>query len=229
MTELIKITTNEQGSQVVSARELYEYLEVKTEFTKWCSRMFEYGFEEGRDFSSFLAESSGGRPSIDYVLTTDTAKHFAMIQRTEKGKQARQYFIECERKANDMSTLVGMYSRIIYEKQDEIDELKHRLGEGPKPESRVLIISGRNNLGRDTTTPDLIKEHFTVPKPGDEDVLFLSATEIVRYLKSVVDYRFNTRGVGIQMRLLRFKQEIKLVNGTNKRGYYVINPNYKEQ
>lgn len=97
MNGLIKITTDGQGSSVVSAKELYEYLEVKSEFAKWCSRMFEYGFEKEKDFSPILTESTGGRPGIDYALTLDTAKEIAMLQRTEKGKRARQYFIECEK------------------------------------------------------------------------------------------------------------------------------------
>lgn len=97
MQELIKITTDGQGSKVVSARELYEYLEVKTKFPDWCRRMFEYGFEEGKDFISILGKSTGGRPDTDYALTIDTAKEIAMLQRTEKGKRVRQYFIECEK------------------------------------------------------------------------------------------------------------------------------------
>lgn len=97
MQELIKVNTTAQGSQVVSARDLYGFLEVKTEFSKWCSRMFEYGFDESKDFSPFLTESTGGRPQTDYALTLDTAKEIAMLQRSDKGKQARQYFIECEK------------------------------------------------------------------------------------------------------------------------------------
>lgn len=97
MQELIKITTDGQGSKVVSARELYEYLEVKTEFAKWCGRMFEYGFVENHDYSLVKIGERSFHNKIDYALTIDTAKEIAMLQRTEKGKQARQYFIECEK------------------------------------------------------------------------------------------------------------------------------------
>lgn len=95
----VKVTINEQGLQVVSARELYDFLGVKAQFTNWCNRMFAYGFEDGKDFLTILLESTGGRPTTDYALTLDCAKEIAMIQRTEKGKQARQYFIECEKLA----------------------------------------------------------------------------------------------------------------------------------
>ncbi len=80
---------NENNNQTVSARDLYEFLEVKTDFTHWCKRMFEYGFEEGVDFIPIMEESTGGRPSLDYALTMDCAKEISMIQRTEKGKIAR--------------------------------------------------------------------------------------------------------------------------------------------
>jgi phage anti-repressor protein len=98
MNELIKIT-EQNGNRAVSARELHKFLEVKTDFKDWMPRMLEYGFEEGNDFSSFLSESTGGRPSKEYALTIDTAKEIAMLQRTAKGKEARQYFIAMEKEA----------------------------------------------------------------------------------------------------------------------------------
>lgn len=101
----ITITTNEQGSSVVSARELYDFLEVKTKFPDWCKRMFEYGFEPSKDYIEVYPKNEinlGGRPSVDYALTIDTAKEIAMLQRSDKGKAARQYFIECERLAKEV-------------------------------------------------------------------------------------------------------------------------------
>lgn len=64
-------------------------------------RIADYGFEDGKDFCSFLSESSGGRPSKEYHLSLDMAKELSMVERNEKGKQARQYFIVCERRAKD--------------------------------------------------------------------------------------------------------------------------------
>jgi phage anti-repressor protein len=103
--ELIHITTDAQGAQVVSARELYSFLQIQTEFPKWCERMFEYGFTENQDFNLVKIDevrSEGNRQVkrelIDYALTLSTAKEIAMLQRNDRGKQARQYFIECERK-----------------------------------------------------------------------------------------------------------------------------------
>ena len=99
--ELVKITTNEEGKQLVSARELHEFLEIKTDFRKWFPRMCEYGFVENIDFTRAFQKcpTLGGIQTVaDYAISIDMAKELSMIQRTEKGKQARLYFIECEKK-----------------------------------------------------------------------------------------------------------------------------------
>ena len=95
--ELIKVAKDENGNSVVSGRDLHEFLEVKTAYKDWFPRMCEYGFTDGKDFSSILSESTGGRPRVDHAMTLDMAKEISMIQRTERGKQARQYFIDVEK------------------------------------------------------------------------------------------------------------------------------------
>lgn len=103
MQEIIKIQEN-NGKQAVSARELHRFLEVETRFADWCNRTFEhYGFEAGKDFFSNLRKNPRGRPSADYALSLNCAKEIAMIQRTPKGKQAREYFIACEEKLREVS------------------------------------------------------------------------------------------------------------------------------
>ena len=102
--ELIKLITNEEGKQLVSARELHEFLEINTRFDKWFIRMCEYGFSESNDFTRVAQKcpTPGGMQTIiDYAITIDMAKELSMIQRTDKGKQARQYFIECEKKLRE--------------------------------------------------------------------------------------------------------------------------------
>lgn len=96
--DIIQTNTNSNGQLTVSARDLYTYLEVRDNFTDWAKRMFEYGFIEGVDFIGFFRESTGGRPSADYELTIDCAKEISMLQRSERGKEARRYFIQCEKK-----------------------------------------------------------------------------------------------------------------------------------
>ena len=112
MNELITITTNEVGEPTVLGRELHDFLKVATPYDKWFPRMAEYGFSEGKDFSTFLSESTGGRPSTDHLLTIDMAKEICMIQRTEVGKQARQYFIQVEKDYNSPEKIMARALRI---------------------------------------------------------------------------------------------------------------------
>lgn len=96
MNELIKINSENK----VDGRELHEFLQIETRYNDWFERMKEYGFVEGVDFYSKMSKTSpnGGRPSIDHDLTISMAKEICMIQRNERGKQARLYFIECEKR-----------------------------------------------------------------------------------------------------------------------------------
>lgn len=121
MNELINIKTSETGEPSVSGRELHEFLGVATPYDKWFPRMAEYGFTEGRDFSTYLSESTGGRPSTNHLLTIDMAKEIAMIQRTERGKQARQYFIQVEKDYNSPEKIMARALRIA---EQELSTLK---------------------------------------------------------------------------------------------------------
>lgn len=100
MNELLKIDTSDAERITVSARDLHKALEVSTDFNHWFTRMCEYGFEAHKDFTTFLSESTGGRPSQDAQITVDMAKEIAMLQRTEKGKEVRKYFIQVEKEWN---------------------------------------------------------------------------------------------------------------------------------
>lgn len=99
MKELIKINDN----NTISGRELHKFLQIGTAYKDWFPRMVEYGFVEGVDFCSKMSKTSpnGGRPSINHDLTIGMAKEICMIQRNERGKQARLYFIECERRLKE--------------------------------------------------------------------------------------------------------------------------------
>ena len=100
MDALIKIETDENMNNFVSGRELHMFLEVNSNYTTWFKRMCEYGFIEGKDFIPKMEESTGGRPCVDYMMTIDMAKQIAMIQRNEKGRQAREYFLQVEKAWN---------------------------------------------------------------------------------------------------------------------------------
>ena len=101
MQELIKITEKE-GQQLVSARELHEFLEITERFSSWFERYCKYGFEENLDYTGCKVFNTLAKQELqDYAMTIDMAKEFSMLQRSEKGKQARQYFINCEKKLKE--------------------------------------------------------------------------------------------------------------------------------
>ena len=129
MEELIKITEY-NGKKAVSARELHQFLEISTRFDMWAKRMREYGFNEGTDFCTILSESTGGRPSLDYALTLDTAKHWAMMQRNERGMQARQYFIEVEKRVNrplSHAELLLQQCQMLVEQEKRLSQVEEKV------------------------------------------------------------------------------------------------------
>ena len=111
--ELIKIIEKE-GRQLVSGRELHEFLEIGTKYKDWFPRMVEYGFEEEIDFIRVAQKRATNNLKnpvttvIDHAISIDMAKEISMIQRTEKGKTARQYFINCEKKLKEVKKLSPM-------------------------------------------------------------------------------------------------------------------------
>ena len=116
MNELLKVNYGNDRI-TLSARELHEFLGIGTDFAKWMQRMCEYGFSENQDYRVFVKNddsSKGGRPSTDYEITLDMAKEIAMIQRSDKGKEVRQYFLELERRWNSPEAVMNRaleYSR----------------------------------------------------------------------------------------------------------------------
>ena len=119
MNDLIKTFRQDNGKIAVDGRNLYDFLEVETKYSDWIKRMISYGFTENVDFSVFPKNESdatafgGVRKITDHALTLDMAKELAMIQRTDKGKQARQYFIAKEQEANQLEKVQNMDSYMI--------------------------------------------------------------------------------------------------------------------
>lgn len=105
----------------ISARDLHEALDVKTAFKDWFPRMCEYGFSEGIDFCSKMSESTGGRPAMDADISIDMAKEICMIQRTEKGKEIRKYFIDLEKAWNTPEQVMARALKIA---DRSIEQLK---------------------------------------------------------------------------------------------------------
>lgn len=110
MNELINVTLNDNHEPVVSGRQLHEALEVKTKYSDWFNRMIDYGFAENQDFLLLKNEQQtgrGGHNRVDHIIKLDMAKEIAMIQRTERGKQVRQYFIQVEKDFNSPEKIMA--------------------------------------------------------------------------------------------------------------------------
>lgn len=149
MNEIIEIKNTAEGS-VVSARELHQFLESKQDFSNWIkNRVEKYSFEEGKDFYKLHYDMYGNLLKmrhdkfietdnqevatvhrIDYVLTLDMAKELSMIENNVKGKLARKYFIECEKKSREVFT-----PKSIEPTEYDKEALKARLMEA---EARLL-------------------------------------------------------------------------------------------
>lgn len=122
MNELIKINYDSERPTVLG-RDLYEALEVKTAYKDWFPRMCEYGFEENVDYSSFLSnrvDGKAGKPRNDHQLTIPMAKEICMLQRNEKGKMFRQYFIQIEESWNSPEMVM---SRALKMAENQIKKL----------------------------------------------------------------------------------------------------------
>lgn len=135
--ELIKIIERE-GRQLVSGRELHEFLEIRTKYKDWFRRMVEYGFEEEIDFIRVAQKRATNNLKnpvttvIDHAISIDMAKEISMIQRTEKGKIARQYFINCEKKLKEVKKLTPMelmelQFKALKEQEEKIVQVENKI------------------------------------------------------------------------------------------------------
>ncbi len=129
MTELITINyDNEQPT--VLGRDLHDALGVNTRYNDWFNRMCEYGFNEGMDFYSFLSKTSeNGRPSTNHQLTIPMAKEICMLQRSEKGKMFRQYFISVEEQWNTPESVMARALQFANRQLDLIKTQNKQLNE----------------------------------------------------------------------------------------------------
>jgi len=132
-SELIPIQNND-GAQAVLGRDLHAFLEIGKDYSTWFKDMCQYGFIAGQDFTPKSGKTSeaGGRPRIDHIISLEMAKEICMIQRSPLGKQARQYFIECERRArNNVPALSGpeLVARALIEAQNMLEEKDQQIKE----------------------------------------------------------------------------------------------------
>lgn len=136
MENLIKIEER-NGEQLVSGRELHKFLEIKARFNDWFSRMCEYGFIENKDYIAITQKrvtAQGNETTYtDYLMKISMAKELSMLQRNERGKQAREYFIKCEEAWNSEDMVLARALQIQNKKilgyKEHIEVLENKIKE----------------------------------------------------------------------------------------------------
>lgn len=113
MNELLKVEINENQEPIMRARQLHEFLEIETPYRLWFPRMTEYGFDEGRDYTPYnFVHPQNHQDTVDHIIKLDMAKEISMIQRSEKGKIARQYFLQIEKEWNSPEKVMARALKI---------------------------------------------------------------------------------------------------------------------
>ena len=129
LAQIVPVNTENPERITVSARDLHEFLEVETPYRIWFPRMCEYGFESGRDFNPYKnvrVQNEGGRSVSreveDAAITVEMGKEICMLQRTEKGKLARQYFIQLEKAWNSPEQVMARALQIANDRVAKLQE-----------------------------------------------------------------------------------------------------------
>lgn len=125
MNELIKIETNENLEPIISGRELHEKLGVNSHYKDWIRRMLDYGFTENVDYIAIAqkrATAQGNETTYnDHIIKLDMAKEICMLQRNEKGKQFRKYFIQVEKDFNSPEKIMARALKIADRKMKQLE------------------------------------------------------------------------------------------------------------
>lgn len=156
MQDLIPIKDGQIGAelrQTVDARDLHAFLEVGKEFANWIKdRVEQYGFAQDIDYTVFAETGkNGGRPLKQYHLTLDMAKELSMVERNTKGKEARQYFIECERMAKQAPALPSVTDPALAAIVQTVVELDHVKRQQAQQAKQLATLEQRIDLmGSDT-------------------------------------------------------------------------------
>lgn len=137
MNELIKIETNENLEPIISGRELHEKLGVNSHYKDWIRRMLDYGFTENVDYIAIAqkrATAQGNETTYnDHIIKLDMAKEICMLQRNEKGKQFRKYFIQVEKDFNSpekiMARALNIANKTLATLNVKVEQLENKIEE----------------------------------------------------------------------------------------------------
>lgn len=185
MSTLIPIHERDGGRHAVMGRDLHAFLEVHTEYRAWIKRMIDYGFVKNEDYAiknDRTPSPAGMKERSNHILSMDMAKEISMLQRSEKGRQARRYFIECERRAQtgemselDEAKLVQRALQVTYRQVKELEAANAEMA--PKAnyvdtfvasEDLILFrtLANQLNLGEKELRELLITKKWIYRVPG---------------------------------------------------------------
>ena len=164
MNDIISINYNDEQPTVLG-RDLHEALGVKTAYKDWFPRMCEYGFEEGKDFNTLKNERvqiegtrEVKREVVDHQLSIPMAKEICMLQRSDKGKEFRQYFIKIEEQWNTPEAVMSRALKLANKKLEEIKHINIRLEEKVEQDKpKVLFADAVTTADTSILVGDLAK------------------------------------------------------------------------
>ncbi len=184
MHELIPTQQNNEGNILVAGRDLHEFLESSERYSKWIERMLTYGFVEGVDYTLYQkVHPQNKQKYMDHHIKIDMAKEISMLQRNEKGKLARQYFIEVEKRWNSPEMIVQRALEIQQRKvellEQQIEEDKRYTNFGKVVEvaetsinvgayAKLLYEKHGINIGRNKLMAWLREKGFLIKQMGRE-------------------------------------------------------------
>ncbi|WP_324029484.1 hypothetical protein GC087_01440 [Pantoea sp. JZ2] len=208
-----------ESASVVSAKKLHAFLEVGRDFTTWIkARINQYGFTSGVDFivvenlsspilgsaniNRFTPEwgktSAGGRPGADYLITTDMGKELAMVERNEKGREVRRYFINCERQAKSAAAIPQSLPealRLAADIAEKASRLESQLQDAaPKAEFVDRFVNSAGSLGfREAAKLLNVKETVLRRFLIDKGIMYALAGKLTPYAHHIESGRFTVK------------------------------------
>lgn len=232
MNPLINITKRTIGQHsipTVNARELHDFLEVGKVFAAWINeRIQQYQFSENIDYVIVINASSevfsetgknsknnqpnkGGRPSKDYFITLDMAKELAMVERTEKGREARRYFIACEQaliqRTRQQPNYGIAFQQLMLTVRDTLRSQNHILQKITKMQEQSLLLQEKTITLLEHSITQNTRPVYRMPDSND-------ITTVIDMLKQGQNYRQISQALGIS------RYFVALIG----KGQYTVNP-----
>ena len=227
MNGLIKINYENSDRPTVMGRELHKALEVKTAYKDWFPRMCEYGFTEGEDFNSLKneqvrteGERQVTREITDHQLTISMAKEICMIQRSEKGKQFRQYFIKVEEAWNSPEMIMGRALKIAQNQLDLVRAENLRLTEKIETDKPKIVFADAVSVAN---TSILIGELAKILKQNGVDIGQNRLFEYLRNNGYLISRKGSDRNMPTQKSMEMGLFEIKETTISHSDGHTTIN------